>query len=281
MNWVVETLNSSVGKKLIMACTGLLLCLFLVVHLMGNFLMFVGPDAYNAYAHGLHSQEWFVRIAETGLLILFAIHIWLALETNRENREARSQQYAVKKSKIANRRIPESISPENNMLLTGVLVLAFMLLHLGDFTLNMTMPEKIAGLEPFDKAFVIMRSPVSAISYLLGVILLGWHLSHGVTSLFQTFGLRHPKYDPLTRNAGPAFAVVIAIGFASFPLFALISSYETAEPTSHEQEETEEAEQHSRIVKPVDTDFLVAFDDLSAAKSFKENRESVKPLAAC
>ncbi len=230
MNWVVDALKSSVGKKLIMACTGILLCLFLVVHLLGNFLMLVGPDAYNAYAHGLHSQEWFVRLAETGLLVLFVVHIWVAMETSRENTDARPQQYAVKKSKVAGRKVPASLSPENNMLLSGVLVLAFMLLHLGDFTLNLTMPEKIAGLEPFDKAFVIMRTPVSAIAYLLGVSILGWHLSHGVTSLFQTLGLKHPKYDPLTRNFGPVFAIIIAGGFAIFPLYALTSSYETAKP---------------------------------------------------
>ncbi len=231
MNWVVDALKSSVGKKLIMACTGVLLCLFLVVHLLGNMLMLVGPDAYNAYAHGLHSQEWFVRLAETGLLILFAVHIWVAMETSRENTDARPRQYAVKKSKIADRKLPASISPENNMLLSGVLVLAFMLLHLGDFTLNMTMPEKIAGLEPFDKAFVIMRTPVSAIAYLLGVAILGWHLSHGVTSLFQTLGLKHPKYDPLTSRLGPAFAVIVAGGFAIFPIYALTSSYKTAKPS--------------------------------------------------
>ncbi len=243
MNWVVDALKSSVGKKLIMACTGILLCLFLVVHLLGNFLMLVGPDAYNAYAHGLHSQEWFVHLAEAGLLVLFAIHIWVAMETSRENTDARPQQYAVKKSKIANRKLPASISPENNMLLSGVLVLAFMLLHLGDFTLNLTMPDKIAGLEPFDKAFVIMRTPVSAIAYLLGVMILGWHLSHGVTSLFQTLGLKHPKYDPLTSKLGPAFAIIIAGGFAIFPLYALTSSYETAKPSSKSEAQPQHQEE--------------------------------------
>lgn len=246
-----------------MACTGLLLCLFLVVHLLGNVLMFVGPDVYNAYAHGLHSQEWFVRIAETGLLILFLIHIWFALEINRENREARPQQYTVKKSKIADRKLPASISPENSMLLTGLLVLAFMLLHLGDFTLNVTMPGKLAGLEPFDKAFVIMRNPISAVSYLLGVILLGWHLSHGVTSLFQTLGLKHPKYDPLTRNLGPIFAVIISVGFASFPIYALFSSYETAAPSSQKEEQHGKTEESSLLEKTLHNDFVTMPESFS------------------
>jgi len=269
MNWVIDTLKSSVGKKLLMACTGLLLCLFLVVHLLGNFLMFVGPDAYNAYAHGLHSQEWFVKIAELGLLFLFVAHIWLALETNRENREARPQAYAVRKSKIADRKIPLSISPENSMLLTGVLVLAFLLLHLGDFALNLTMPEKVAGLEPFDRAFVIMRTPISAISYLLGVMLLGWHLSHGVTSLFQTFGLKHPKYDPLIRNVGPAFALVVAIGFASFPLYALTSSYETAVPASQDEHDYD-TEESSLNEDAIENNYVISCE----LPRFRFSRES-------
>lgn len=226
MNWVAKALTSSVGKKLLMAVTGALLCLFLVVHLAGNLLMYAGPEAYNNYAHALHSQEGLVKIAEVGLLALFLVHIWLALETNRENREARSQPYAMKKSKIAERKIPYEISPENYMLFTGVVVLAFMLIHLGDFTFNLTMPEKIAGKEPFDKAITILRHPLSFVSYLIGVTLLGWHLSHGVTSMFQTLGLRHAKYDGITRNIGPVFALIIAIGFASFPLYAVLTPYD-------------------------------------------------------
>ncbi len=231
MNWVLTALKSSVGRKLIMACTGLLLCGFLVVHLAGNVLMYVGPDAYNTYAHTLHSQEWFVRTAEIGLLLLFVIHIWLAIAGTLENKAARPQPYRMRQSKIPGRKIPNQISPENRMLFSGVIVLAFLLIHLGDFALNFTMPEKVAGLEPFDKAMVVLRTPFSFVAYLIGVTLLGWHLSHGVTSMFQTLGLRHPKYDPITQNIGPVFAIVIALGFASFPIYAALSPYEPAKPT--------------------------------------------------
>ncbi|MCA8988255.1 MAG: succinate dehydrogenase cytochrome b subunit [Planctomycetaceae bacterium] len=250
MSWVIDAVKSSVGKKVLMACTGLLLCLFLIVHLIGNVLMYVGPDAYNTYAHTLHSQEWFVKIAESGLAVLFLVHIWLALETNRENREARPQKYARRNSKIEGRKIPLAISPENTMLFSGITVLIFLLIHLGDFTLNLTMPHKIAGHLPFDKAIIIMRTPISAISYLIGVVLLGWHLAHGVTSMFQTLGLKHPKYDPLTRNLGPVFGTVIAIGFASFPLFALFSSYQPPEKPAP-ADMKKDHEQHSSL-SPLD-----------------------------
>ena len=251
MNWVVNTLKSSVGKKLLMGVTGLLLCLFLIVHLAGNLLMYVGPDAYNAYAHTPHSQEWFVKIAEVGLLGLFGLHIWLGLETSRENRSARSQRYRVKRSKIPGRKIPFNVSPENYMLMTGVIVLAFLLIHLDDFTFNLTMPEELEGREPFDKAMIIMRHPVSFVSYLVGVILLGWHLAHGVTSMFQTLGLRHPKYDGLTQKAGPVFALIIAVGFASFPIYAVISPYDPyAAPAAEESHGDEHSHQEEAFVVP-------------------------------
>ncbi len=246
MNWVLNALKSSVGKKLLMAITGLLLCLFLVLHLAGNLLMYVGPEIYNAYAHKLHEQKVLLIVAEVGLLLLFVAHIWLALETNRENREARPQRYAVKKSKIPGRVIPFGISPENYMLFSGVIVLAFLLIHLGDFTFNLTMPDKIQGKEPFDKAIIIMRHPVSFVSYLIGVALLGWHLTHGVTSMFQTLGLRHSKYDFITQNVGPIFAVVIAVGFATFPIYAVLTPYDPHQ-VKEEQTLEEETTFHFRV----------------------------------
>ena len=256
MNWVVKALKSSVGKKLVMAVTGVLLCLFLVIHLAGNLLMYVGPDVYNGYAHTLHSQPGLIKVAEFGLLILFLVHIWLALETTRDNREARKTRYAVKQSKIYDRKIPHAISPENNMLLTGVVVLAFLLIHVGDFTFNLKMTERIKDLEPFDKAIVIMRNPVSFVAYLVGVLLLGWHLTHGATSMFQSMGLKHPKYDPLTTRFGPFFGLVMAVGFASFPLYAVLTPYQPPAPGSqpahpHSEQQSDGQEQVQAGERPV------------------------------
>ncbi|TWT61226.1 succinate dehydrogenase cytochrome b subunit [Rubinisphaera italica] len=252
MAWVTDAVKSSIGKKLLMACTGFLLCGFLVMHLLGNLLMYVGPDTYNNYAHALHSQEMLIKVAEFGLLILFAIHIWLGFETNLENRESRKKRYAVKKSKIPDRKVPYFISPENYMLFTGVIVFIFLLIHLGDFTFNITMPDKIEGREPFDKAIIIMRSPLSTISYIIGVLLLGWHLSHGVTSMFQTLGLKHPKYDPLTKTIGPVFAIIIAVGFASFPIYAWLSPYDPyATPGVEEHQEKLHSKSLSDLKAPL------------------------------
>lgn len=232
MNWVAETFNSSIGKKIVMALTGLLLCGFLIVHLGGNVLMYVGPEAYNTYAHTLHSQEWAVKMAEVVLALLFVAHIVYAVRTGSRNSESRGQRYKVKKSKIKSRFLPFEVSPENLMLVSGIIVLCFLVVHLAEFTFGFRLAEQTKGLEPFDKALVILRNPASASIYVVGCLLLGWHLMHAVSSSLQTFGLNHPKYNGLIVWAGMIFAVVIALGFASFPIWAAIAGPEVSTPVA-------------------------------------------------
>src|SRR4029077_15657222 len=98
--WLVKACGSSIGKKIVMAITGLALCGFLVVHLGGNLLLYVGAEKYNHYAHTLHAQEHLLLVAEIGLLILFAGHIWLAFSTKIENDAARPVGYAMRRSKM-------------------------------------------------------------------------------------------------------------------------------------------------------------------------------------
>jgi succinate dehydrogenase (or fumarate reductase) cytochrome b subunit, b558 family len=226
VDWVVKFLTSTIGRKLVLALSGLLLCGFLVVHLGGNLLMFVGPDAYNTYAHTLHSQEWLVKTAEVGLLLLFAAHIVIAINTDRDNRESRGRDYQIKDSKQASF-LPWQLLAENWMIISGLIVLAFLIIHLADFTFEATpnLMEKIKGHEPFDKAMIILRNPFSAIIYVVGCLLLGWHLSHGFRSAFQSLGINHPKYTKAIENLGKVFALVIALGFASFPIWAAVSNY--------------------------------------------------------
>ncbi len=226
VDWVVKFLTSSLGKKLVIALSGLLLCGFLAVHLAGNLLMYVGPDAYNTYAHTLHSQEWFVKFAEFGLLILFGAHIIIALNTDRDNRSARAKNYQVKETKQQTF-LPYQLLAENWMIISGLIVLCFLIVHLSDFTFQTTpgLMEKIKGHEPFDKAIIILRNPLHALLYVTGVLLLGWHLSHGFRSAFQTLGLNHPKYTKGIETLGKVFALVVALGFASFPIWAAMSGY--------------------------------------------------------
>lgn len=227
-----------------MGGSGLLLCLFVVAHLGGNLLMYVGPDAYNLYASTLHSQEWLVKSAELGLVVLFGAHIWLAMETNRENREARPQSYAVTKSKQKQPLINTILRPENWMFISGCIFLCFLLLHLADFTFEITMSEEIEGYSYFDKAVIILRNPLSAGVYLVGTIVLGWHLLHAAQSAFQTLGLKHPKYTPAIKAIGQGFAVLAALGFASFPIWANLTSYQ---PTKLTEQHASEDASHPQV----------------------------------
>ena len=219
--WLIRGLRSTIGQKFLMGITGLLLCGFLVVHLAGNLLLYRGPGAYDAYAEALHKQEWLVKIAEAGLVVLFGVHILLAFVTWGENNTSRPVKYELRRSKQENRVI--IFAPSYWMVGTGIIVLIFLIVHLGDFTLGLWHQPPRSGEEevlPFHKALYVMNQPISFWVYVIGSIFLGVHLAHGFGSAFRSLGLQHPKYSPLIWWSGVVFAVVIALGFLSFPLWA-------------------------------------------------------------
>lgn len=225
MSLVVKALASSVGKKFVMGITGLLLCGFLVTHLAGNLLLYVGPDAYNNYAHALHGQPALLLVAEIILYFLFIAHIYLAFHTTAENRAARGHRYAVRRSKLA--AAPHTTSwplhPEAWMFISGAIVLFFLIVHVGQFAWEIWLPGP-HGEEPFTKAIRILNDNVTAAIYLIGVIILAIHLWHGFASAFQSLGITHPRYAGLIKWAGVAFSIVMGLGFASFVVFARMST---------------------------------------------------------
>lgn len=226
LRWLLKALSTSVGRKFVMAITGLLLCGFLVAHLGGNLLLWAGDGgtAYNEYAHTLHKNEGLLMIAETGLFGLFIAHIVIAFQISAENRLARKTGYAMKRSKQEGRYSMEPWRPDQWMLVTGIVVLGFIILHLIDFKLELRGSQFYEAngkpFEPYDKAKALlsMSNPISLGGYAIGCLFLTFHLAHGFQSAFQTLGLNHPKYTPLIKIAGLLFALAIGIGFASFPL---------------------------------------------------------------
>lgn len=218
--WLIKALSTSIGQKIVMAITGLALCGFLVAHLGGNLLMYVGPAQYNHYAHRLHAQGALLLVAEIGLLVMFLLHIWLALKTNADNTAARPTAYAMRQSKMEQGPLAQPASAV--MLVTGVIVLGFLLVHLSDFKyfeLRHKLGQGQAEPLPFGKAVLILKDPISALVYIVGSLVLGYHVLHGVESAFQTLGLNHPKYTPIVKFASLIFALVVALGFGSFPLW--------------------------------------------------------------
>jgi succinate dehydrogenase / fumarate reductase, cytochrome b subunit len=210
-------LTSSIGKKFVMGITGLFLCLFLVIHLAGNGLLFVGNAAYNEYAHKLHGMPAFLITSEIFLYAALALHIYLAIHTSGLNWTARGDvDYSVKRTKIYDRVL--GIQPESMMFISGAVVLLFMLIHVLDFKFELGWGE-VEDLEPFDKAMVILGDTWRKVIYVVGSLFVGLHVVHGLRSAFQSLGFNHPKYNQGLRNLSIAFAIAMAVGFASFPLW--------------------------------------------------------------
>ena len=199
--------NSSLGQKFLVGGAGLMLCGFLLMHLAGNLFLFVGEGAFNHYAETLE-QNPLLPIAEIGLAALFILHIITALYLKVKNRQARPVAYETAASKGG--RTPGSRS----MALSGTLVLAFLIVHLKTFKFG----EDPEGL--FRLVMAWFKNPYYAGFYVLAMGGLALHLSHGVQSAFNTLGISHPRYTPLIKAAGVAFAVLVCGGFAVIPLWA-------------------------------------------------------------
>jgi len=208
MNWFTNTLGTSVGKKLMMALTGLCFCGFLAVHLIGNLTLYGGKNLFNAYAEHLHSLGPVITVAEWGLLTLAAIHILTGLTLFLGNLNARPERYAVNKS-AGGRTLGSSTMPY-----TGILLLIFIVLHLINFHFAdrtyQTVYHIVSG---------VLSKPEYVFIYVAAVIIAAIHVSHGFWSAFQTLGANHPKYMPFIQGVGLAFSVIVGFGFGFIPVF--------------------------------------------------------------
>lgn len=206
-------LRSSIGRKFLMSLTGAALMVFVLAHLLGNLTLFADSSgaAFDRYAHALESNP-LLPLAEVGLAVLFVVHIALGIRLALDNREARPARY--KELSAHGERSLASLT----MPVTGVLVLIFLVVHLIDFRLATRDPDGLAGM-----VVARLRTPLAALVYVVGVVALGVHLWHAFQSAFQSLGLFHPRYRELVRKGGRAFAVLVAVGFAAFPVAILIA----------------------------------------------------------
>jgi succinate dehydrogenase / fumarate reductase cytochrome b subunit len=215
MTWLRRTLSSSLGRKYVMATSGLLLVAFLVVHLAGNLSIFSSRDgaAFDAYAAILDSNP-LLPVAEIGLGLLFVVHVATALRVSFANREARSRGYAVRAS------LGRSTIASSSMLVTGLVVLVFLIIHLYDFRVGKLLVEPRPSLAAMVRER--LTTPLGAGIYLVGVAALSVHLRHAFRSAFQSLGASHPHWNPVLDKAGIAAAILFGLGFASFPVVFLM-----------------------------------------------------------
>jgi succinate dehydrogenase / fumarate reductase, cytochrome b subunit len=211
MNWITGTLGSSIGKKLMMAITGFSFCGFLTAHLAGNLTIYGGQAAFNSYAAHLHSLGPLITVAELGLLTFGLVHVITGLTLFLGNLKARPVRYAVNKS-AGGRTLGSATMPY-----TGVLLLAFVVLHL----MNFHFVDK-TGTTIFNIVSSAFANPAYVAIYILAMIVAAVHVSHGFWSAFQTVGANHPKYMPLIRTISIAFAVIVGVGFGFLPIYIFL-----------------------------------------------------------
>lgn len=211
MGKISQLLSSSVGKKIVMAISGALLSVFLLIHLAGNSTMFIGRDTFNSYAEHLHGLGFLLQLFEAGLLAVFLLHVSFGLLLYIENLRARPIRYVVTKSHGG--RTPGS----RTMVYTGLIVLVFLLVHINNF-------QTIDGVQPSDAVKAVLSQPGYTIFYWLAMLSLALHISHGCWSMFQSLGLNNTFYDRLLRNTALAFSIVTGTIFILIPTLALFFS---------------------------------------------------------
>lgn len=212
MSWFTKTFSGSIGRKLIMALSGLFLITFLVVHLLGNLLLVraEGLD-FNNYAEFM-SKNPVIKTMEYVLFAGFIFHIVYSIINSINNKKARPQGYAY------NNPSENSSWFSRNMGLTGSIIFIFLVVHLNRFFI----PHKVLHTSTntmYDDAIAAFQSELYVGFYVIAMALLGFHLNHGFQSAFQTLGLRHPKYTPFIKGLGTAFSILIPAAFAWIPIF--------------------------------------------------------------
>lgn len=213
MNFLIELYTSTVGKKFLMALTGLFLCTYLVVHLGGNLLLFKqdGGAAFNAYAEILPNLL-IIRIIEIVLFLVFLGHIFTGTILWIRNKQARPIRYEVLKAN------ENSSLTSRTMFLTGSIVFIFLVVHMRTFWVPARF-QHAEGFSMYDVVKNAFQNPWYDLFYLIALGLLAFHLHHGFQSAFQTFGIKHKKYATLIEAVAVIFWLLIPIGFASMPIY--------------------------------------------------------------
>jgi succinate dehydrogenase / fumarate reductase cytochrome b subunit len=218
MSWFTKAFSSTIGRKVVVALTGLFLCSFLVVHLIGNLQLFKndGGEAFNIYSEFMGHNP-VIRTLEIVLVLGFVFHIYEAYSLNLRNQRARSVKYVV------NRPEQNSSWASRNMGLLGTVILIFLLVHLYNFFWRARFGDVPLDQWGKEDLYMVVASSFKiwwyVALYVIAMVALAFHLIHGFRSGFQTLGLNHKKYTPAIRLFGYFFSVAVSVGFAAMPLY--------------------------------------------------------------
>jgi succinate dehydrogenase cytochrome b subunit len=213
MHWIARLYGSTLGKKYLMAVTGILLFAYVVAHLLGNLQIFLGPERLNNYAHFLHSVPRLLWTARIILLVAVLVHIVAAVQLFFQNRRGRPIPYKVKRYEAAD-------YAARTMVWSGPIIAAFVVYHLLDLTTGTLHP----GFTPdnvYHNVVTSFQNPPVALAYMVANVLLGFHLYHGLWSMLQSLGVSHPRYDAWRKAFAVVFSLAIATGNVAIPLAVL------------------------------------------------------------
>jgi len=217
----MQLTQSSVGRKIIMAVTGIVLVAFVCVHLLGNSSLFFGADAINAYAQKLHSLGPFVWVFRLVMLAAFAIHIFFGIQLTLENKAATPE------SNVQVKRLKTGFGAET-MVISGLVLLAFVIYHLLHFTVRVPgmgvyeMNEATNMVNVYTMVVQGFKSALPVAAYVIAMGFLFLHVGHGFQSFFQTIGLSNDKSLPVMGLLSKLVAVVLLLGYISIPLLIVI-----------------------------------------------------------
>ncbi|MEO8662285.1 MAG: succinate dehydrogenase cytochrome b subunit [Bryobacteraceae bacterium] len=223
LNRSLRFYQTTIGKKIIVAVTGIILFGFVAGHMLGNLQVFMGQEAMNAYGALLHAEPailWVVRLvllAAVGLHILMSVQLALA---SREARPVGYQKWTSVKSSYASR----------TMIWSGPIIGAFLVYHLLQFTVGVTGLDKFRTTElhghtiplPYDNVVAGFQNPIVCVAYIIAMALLMFHLQHGIWSMFQTLGVNRPGLLPKLKAFAVAFSLLLFLGFSSIPVAVLL-----------------------------------------------------------
>lgn len=202
--------QATIGKKFVMAVTGCLLFFFTLVHMLGNLQIYLGAEQLNNYAHLLKANAGVLWGARLGLLTLVVLHLTAAFQLWSLKGKARPVAYNVTRSTV-------SSFASRTMYLTGPVLFLFIVYHLNHFTTGAAHPDFNPD-DVYRNVVLGFRQPIAFVSYTLAMAMLGFHLVHGVWSMFQSVGVSHPKYNPKIRLFATAATALIVGGNLSIPV---------------------------------------------------------------
>jgi succinate dehydrogenase / fumarate reductase cytochrome b subunit len=229
--WPVQFYGTAVGKKWVMALTGLAIMGFVFAHAVGNLKVYMGADDFNHYGEFLREllvpilprtvTLWLLRI---GLIVAFVLHIHSAWGLTRMNRRANGSGYTQSRDWQA------ATIASRSMRMTGIVIALFLLFHLADLTWGTVNPDFVRG-DAYRNFVATFSRPVVSIFYIVANVALGIHLFHGAWSMFQSMGLNNPKWNSWRRGFAAGFAALIVVINVSFPLAVLTGVVDADDPT--------------------------------------------------